>query len=492
MKHLIKKKKEEVKKAIAFIFNKFKTIFYNRKTNRLEFIKYFVFLFDNVIFDVHDSIIYTFEFNDIPLYFQCLYNQFLDKDDIDINELKIFENKTKQKIIQKKNEITINIKDNKTTLKTSEYSINSFINIFNKNSWISNLNIIKNKSQRLLCKKKIYDEFFDEYINLLKLICKSNVAKKMQSLHSEFKKYKPLYENDEILNDLFQNRIKFYPFECSGLYAITDKYLLEIYLSSIYLFNNNDSKKEIYQEQPIILIYFNMSFNCVVFQHEGLNHYIRAYLFYTSDNGKISINTNKSGDYYPIQKLDEIKNPPKYLMKFTKILSDNELKELKEVSNTDYTKYLKYPENDNDDDVIMADNDENNKNNINDSDDNDEGYFYERQLFTHNHESKLTNINFLQGLMILDPDAYNLDPIIFHYCFLQLKEYHKYKILKENFRSLLLQALLNKIDFTNIDEIKKMSFHAKRSSNDGMAMEIERNVCDVMPAYIRKVRNKNH
>ena len=307
----------------------------------------------------------------------------------------------------------------------------------------------------------------------------------MQTLHSEFKKYKPFYEKDEILNDLFQNRIKFYPFQISGLYGITDKYLFEIYLSSIYLYNNSDSKKKIYEEQPIILIFFNMSFNCVVFQHEGLNHYVRAYLFYTSDNGKISINTNKSGNYYPIQKLDEIKNPPKYLMKFTKILSDNELSELKDISNADYTQYLKYPEKDNDDDIIMADEDDN-------SDYNDEGYFYERQLFTHNHESKLTDINFLQGLMILDPDAYNLDPVNFHYCFLQLKKYNKYKIIKENFRSPLLQALLKEIKFTNIEEIKKLSFHAKRGSNDGMSMEIERNICDVMPPYIRRVRNKNH
>ena len=177
-------------------------------------------------------------------------------------------------------------------------------------------------------------------------------------------------------------------------------------------------------------------------------------------------------------------------MKFTKILSDKELKDLKEVSNTDFTKYLEYPEKD--DDVIMTDEDDNKKNKINDSNYNDEGYFYERQLYTYKNESRLTDLNFLQGLMILDPDAYNLDPVNFHYCFLQLKEYHKYKILKENFRSPLLQALLNKIDFSNIDEIKSISFHAKRSSNNGMTMEIERNVCDVMPAYIRKVRNKNH
>ena len=487
-----KKNEEKKKNAMKYVFNEFKTIFHNRKTKRLEFIKYFVFIFVNVILDVHDSIIYTFNFNDIPLYFQCLCNQFLDKDIINVNNLEIFENKTKQKIVKKKNETVVIIEGNKTTLNDEDYSINSFINVFNNNTWISNINIIKNKSQRLLCKKKVYDEFFDEYINLLKFICKSNIAKKMQSLHSKFQKYKPFYENDEILNDLFQNRIKFYPFERSGLYAITDKYLLEIYLSSIYLFNNNDSTNEIYKEQPIILIFFNMSFNCVVFQHEGLNHYVRAYLFYTSDNGKISINTNKSGDYYPIQKLNEIKNPPKYLMKFTKILSNEELNELKEVSNTDYIKYLKYPEKDNDDDVIMADEDDNKNNNVNNSNDNDEGYFYERQLFTLNHESKLTDINFLQGIMILDPDAYNLDPVNFHYCFLRLKEYYNYKILKENFNSPLLQALLNKIDFSNIDEIKKMSFHAKRSSNNGMSMEIERNVCDVMPAYIRKARNKKY
>ena len=79
------------------------------------------------------------------------------------------------------------------------------MNIFNKNSWISDLNIIKNKSQRLICKNKIFDEYFNEYINFLKKICRSNIAKKMQSLHSEFSKYETFYANDKILNDLFPN-----------------------------------------------------------------------------------------------------------------------------------------------------------------------------------------------------------------------------------------------------------------------------------------------
>ena len=57
----------------------------------------------------------------------------------------------------------------------------------------------------------------------------------------------------------------------------------------------------------------------------------------------------------------------------------------------------------------------NNDINIMNSSDDEERYFYERQLFTHPYENKLKEFNFLQVIMLLDEDAYNLDPIHFHY-----------------------------------------------------------------------------
>ena len=108
-------------------------------------------------------------------------------------------------------------------------------------------------------------------------------------------------------------------------------------------------------------------------------------------------------------------------------------------------------------------NESSNKNNINycSDDDDDEGYYYERQLFTDKGETKLKQFNFLQALMLLDEDAYNLDPVHFHYCFLKLKNGNNYKLIKENFQSPLLKLLLEKVDFSKSDEIKKLTFISK-------------------------------
>lgn len=308
------------------------------------------------------------------------------------------------------------------------------MNNFFKHLSLENLDIIKNQSQRFLCKEKIYDKYFDEFINLLKKICKSNLVKIMQSLHEEFKEYKPFYENDAILEDLFNNRLKFYPFNRQGLYGITDKYLLEIYLNSIYSLSYSKKSNKLFKEQPTILLIFNMSFNTVIFQHEGMNHYARAYIFYNvgpnNKDRKISINTKKNYRYYPIQKLDKIEKAPAYLNKFIKKLNNEELNELQKISDLKYENYIEesaeeekenmMSDGSNSDIEMSNSNNENaiseNNNDINimDSSD-DEGYYYERQLFTHPYENKLKEFNFLQVIMLLDEDAYNLDPIHFHY-----------------------------------------------------------------------------
>ena len=113
----------------------------------------------------------------------------------------------------------------------------------------------------------------------------------------------------------------------------------------------------------------------------------------------------------------------------------------------------------------------------------DEGYYYERQLFTHPYENKLKEFNFLQAIILLDEDAYNLDPVHFHYCFLQLENKDKFTIIKENFRSKLLNKILNKINLKFHKEIKNLIFTAKRSSSNELCIEFERSGCDVMSSY---------
>ena len=48
--------------------------------------------------------------------------------------------------------------------------------------------------------------------------------------------------------------------------------------------------------------------------------------------------------------------------------------------------------------------------------------------------------------MLIDEDAYNLDPISFHYCFLRLTNIKEFEIYKKNFNSKLLKALLENIN----------------------------------------------
>lgn len=503
------KKMEKInkKKAIELVFRTFKEIFKNIIESKMLYMKYFSFLFANVIFDVQRNILFTCQFNEIPLYFKILCNQFLDKDEIDKNYLEQFKsNKNCDISFDKLGYATIKIKDDVIKIKNKEYSINSFLYNFIKDSWSDGIEVIKNKAQRFLCKNKIYDSYFNEFIILLKKICISNVAEIMQSLHEDFKQYKTFYKNAKILQDLFNNRLKFYPFESKGLHGITDKYLMEIYLSSLYSQNSKNLFNHYFIEQPKILIIFNMSLNSVIFQHESLNHYIRAYLFYSYDQKnnlrKVSMNTKKNYCYYPQQKLNKIKVEPLYLKKFLVKMNSKELKELKKPSNLDFKQFLEETNEDKKDesDIEMSNDDNNintnyiknessNKNNINycSDDDDDEGYYYERQLFTDKGETKLKQFNFLQALMLLDEDAYNLDPVHFHYCFLKLKNANNYNLIKENFKSPLLNSLLENIDFSQGNDFKNMIFICKRSLNDELLFEFERDACDVMPSYIRTV-----
>ena len=211
--------------------------------------------------------------------------------------------------------------------------------------------LLLNNSKKFLCKEKIFGKYYDDFINLLKKICRSNIAQIMQASHEEFKEFISFYSRDEIMNDLFNKRLKFFPYECNNIYGITDKYLMEIYMSSIYMNNIKGFTKNLDDYFEEILYTFNMAFDSVVFQHESLNHYVRGYLFYYNDDKrKISIDTKSDHIYYPKQKLDEIKEKPNYLNKFLFKLEKKDLDELEKISNLNYKKYLEeYTEKDNQD-----------------------------------------------------------------------------------------------------------------------------------------------
>ena len=231
-------------------------------------------------------------------YFKILCEQFSTNNDINDYQKKQYES---LKIIKStEEEIIIDFNGEQVALNYKDYSINSFI--INSTKYLYNI-IIKNHSKKFMCRDQIYGEYFDDYIELLKTISCSNTVKIMQSLHEEFKSYKAFYSNDKIKNDFFENRLKFYPYECYKIHGITDKYLLEVYLSSIYSNNISNYDNNLDDNFKEILYIFNMAFNSVIFQHEALNHYIRAYLSYFGDEleRKISIDTKTSHIYYPAQ-----------------------------------------------------------------------------------------------------------------------------------------------------------------------------------------------
>lgn len=230
-------------------------------------------------------------------------------------------------------------------------------------------------------------------------------------------------------------------------------------MSSIYL-NNIQPSITLDPDFREILYIFNMGFHSVTFQHEALNHYVRAYLFYFNDESdrKISINTRIGCSYYQNQNLKKVKEPL-YLKKFLTILKEEQLNELSKSSNLKYNEYYSESGDKEPKETKQVKKDEGKYD--------DEGYYYERQLFTEDGEKKLVQINFLQAIMLIDEDAYNLDPVHFHYCFLKLKDISKYKLIKDNFRSKLLSRLLKDLKCDINEKIEKLIFIAKRSSDEG-------------------------
>ena len=88
--------------------------------------------------------------------------------------------------------------------------------------------------------------------------------------------------------------------------------------------------------------------------------------------------------------------------------------------------------------------------------------------------------------MLIDEDAYNLSPIHFHYCFLQLQKTKNFSLKKKNFRSPLLSKLLKKIDENVQSEIQNLVFISKRGMENGLYFYAERSGYDVMPNFGKK------
>ena len=81
----------------------------------------------------------------------------------------LYESISNKKIEIKDNHSTLVLKGGKEiTLNNEDYSINSFIiNKTNRNKDNQDI-ILINNSKKLLCKDKIFGEYFDDFINLLK------------------------------------------------------------------------------------------------------------------------------------------------------------------------------------------------------------------------------------------------------------------------------------------------------------------------------------
>ena len=224
-----KKEEDKKKKDIEFVFKTFKDIFSKFEKNKLnlfEYFKYFALLFNNVMFEGENSITEIYEDSTCVAssYFRILCEQFSLYDKNVDDWLKKFYESTKKKKIEFFSEnAVVEIKNKTVYLDLNDYSLNSFlINLANDRR--KNDIIIKNNSKKFLCKEKMFGEYHDIFIELLKKICTSNTVEIMQSLHEEFKSFKSFYSEVNIKDDLFKNRLKFYPFNYSKLYGITDKF----------------------------------------------------------------------------------------------------------------------------------------------------------------------------------------------------------------------------------------------------------------------------
>ena len=238
--------------------------------NNFEYLKYFAILFTNIMFEGENSItkIYKekicFQFS----YFKILCEQFSiynENEKISPQLNSLFELTKDKKIVFNNKQAEIIFNGKTIYLNLNDYSINSFfINSAINKDKNTNL-ILKNNSKKFLCKDKMFGDYHDNFIELLKKICTSNTVEILHSLHEDFKSFSSLFSNEKIKDDFFENRLKFYPFKYEKLYGITDKILLEVYLSSIYFNNINNFSNKLDKNFEEILYIFNMGLNSLIF-----------------------------------------------------------------------------------------------------------------------------------------------------------------------------------------------------------------------------------
>ena len=103
------------------------------------------------------------------------------------------------------------------------------------------------------------------------------------------------------------------------------------------------------------------------------------------------------------------------------------------------------------------------------------------------NEKKLSKINLLQAIMLIGQDAYNLEPIIFHYCFINLNNAKNYKIIKKNFQSELLKKIINELTLTedNLYKIQNNTLIINKKRDNFNGLFFNRYANDVMPTDLK-------
>jgi len=118
-----------------------------------------------------------------------------------------------------------------------------------------------------------YDkEIYEEFLDFLKYIYKSQLLQHIYYLCPEFKDFEYPFKNDDILKEMFENT-HYIPCNSNELYGYTQKNLLSIFIP----INFEDQLKN---DLEHFVIRLGFILNTTI--HEQLNHYIKTLLFYNS------------------------------------------------------------------------------------------------------------------------------------------------------------------------------------------------------------------
>ncbi len=416
---------------------------YDTENINFEKIEFFQFIFTSILLD--EKLMINNEY-----FYNIFYNFLGENPRQNFNIEKMLKNskeKTKNHIIyciDCNNEIIIN---NKKLIFNNEFSLYNLLTIAEKKT-IQFPNITFFQSQNYDgMKNTIYNQYSNLFFDFLKLILTSNIYRTLYNNHYEFSKFEFLYDNKEIVENLFNNDIKFYSFPIDHICGMTEKNLLSLYISN---YPKTFDKREFYindKEYFDLIILYNMVNSVIIFLHET-HHYTRIYLYYLINSAPEEIHPimlNTANKNYYINIYDENINL-NYLKKFEKELTDDEYEELNKVQNEE--NFL---------DIIFNEKSELNKK--------ANEYFKikkscEQKLFINNNKIDggdqaeiqlfsdklgfISKFNILQLFMILDEQAYNLRPCNFNYIFNLLNHSSKnLKIYFNNFRSKLIKNFLN-------------------------------------------------